>query len=378
MVLPEENISASMIVSGGSGDDATYALQDLILEILQEEGIIDEVKDLKVQANQVQDMCPLPDELRDYAGLYLSNELIRVSFSEDGMLLLENAEDQYSMVQEYAYVGEGRFAPQNGAYLNHIGELTYNSNGNSGYGTIGFRKELNGKTYLYGNAHETIYGLGENAMSLVFAEKIESPKLNEADLAAWNERDGKLYFLTDSVYNSWNYYTEGVVELQCNREQNGYIHTDKMTDVALIQDAAHAKSTVDLPIMIGRDLAVYEMEQTGEGERLNLSTLTYQTEDQVNSIGALPQKLTMTKSEETAWFRIDADHANQELQVIAPRQGAYYLYDQDRYCIASSVMLTNNEAILLPEGGYLVLVGEPDQQFEIRAEWMNDSMDTSK
>lgn len=406
VVLPEEHISASMIVSGGSGDDATYAIQDLILEILEEEGIIDEQKDLSVQPKQntqakqsvqskqeAQDeqhiqAQPLPakypnvgesseaDAMENYAGYYLSNQVMRVSFSEEDTLLLENTEDEYALVQEYAYIGDGKFAPMNGAYLSHTGELTYNSGGNQGYGTLSFQKESNGKTYLVGNAHETIYGLGENATSIAFAEKITSPSVDEEALEQWQERDGKLYFLTGSVYNSWNYYMEGVLELSCNQELLGYVHTDKKTDVAMIKDGSHAVGEVDLPIMTGRDLAVYEFEASkdGIGECLNLSTLTYLSEEQVDSISTLPQELTMTRKEETAWYRIDPKYANQTVQIHVPKQGAYYLYNKNRDCIASSVMLTNEKSVLLPKGGYLVLAGEPDQTFQIDAEWMEEVM----
>ena len=369
VVLPEEHISASMIVSGGSGDDAGYALQDLILEILVEEGVIEETKDLKVETGIEPDVQPLPEEMKAYAGYYLSNGILQVTFAEDGTLCLENIEDEYDLVQEYAYIGDGRFAPLNGSYLGHSGELTYNSNGNQGYGTLYFETEQNGKTYLAGSAYESIYGLGENATSMAFAEKIEPAELDQKVLEQWKERDGKQYFLTNSVYNSWNYYTEGILELQCSRELEGYIHTDKMTDIALIRDGDHATGEADLPIMLGRDLAVYEFEQLENTEQMKVSTLNYISEDQVQPIEDIPEKLTMSEREETVWYSVGEEYANQSIQIKVPKEGAYYLYNEERECIASSVMLTNAESVLLPTGGYLVLAGEPGNTFEIQTDW---------
>ncbi|MDO5575360.1 MAG: serine hydrolase domain-containing protein, partial [bacterium] len=373
VVLPEEGISASMIVSGGSGDDATYAIQDLILEILQEEGIIDEKKDLEVQVQETPPTKQLPEEMREFAGYYLSNQMMQVSFSKEGTMLLENLEDEYAVTQEYAYIGEGAFVPLNGAYLSHTGKLTCNSDGNLGYGTIRFLNEKNGQTYMTGSAYESLYGLGENATSIAFAQKVEEGTVSAAELEKWEKRDGRLYFLTDSVYNSWNYYTEGVVELQCNRELAGYIHTDKKTDTAVVKDGDNAVSEVELPIMTGRDLAVYECSASdgdGTGERLKLSTLTYLSEDQVSSIAELAQEVTMTRSEETMWYRVDPEYANQTVKIVAPKEGAYYLYNEKRDCMASSIMLTDGTEVLLPKGGYLVLAGEAGQTFQIHGEWM--------
>lgn len=363
VVLPEENISASMIVSGGSGDEASYALQDLILEILEEEGIIDEKKDLTVETDIETDAKPLPEEMKKYAGYYLSNQLLKASFDEDGTLLLEGIGDDYDIVQEYSYIGDGKFAPRNGYYLSHSGEMTYNSNGNKGYGTLFFREESNGKTYLAGNSHETIYELGENAMSLVFAEKIEPARVAQSCLEAWKKRDGKKYFLTNSVYNAWDYYSQGILELQGSKEIEGYVQTTKQTDTAQILDENHARSLIDLPVMLGRDLASYTFSKKALGEELQYASLTYVSEEQVESIAQLPRELTMKKSEEVHWYRIGKEQANSSLTIEVPKEGAYYLYDKDGSCIASSIILSEKSTVLLPENGYLAFAGEPGNTF---------------
>lgn len=363
VVLPKEHLSAAMIVSGGTGDDATYALQDMILTVLEEEGIISEQKDLQVKTENAADVLPLPKEMKSFAGYYIGNAIYKVSFSDTGTLVFENAEDKYQMKQEYAYIGEGNFAPLNGSYLSHTGEMTYNSNGNQGYGILRFSQEKNGKTYIIGNSYETIYGLGESANSMAFAEKIESQTIDAKTIEKWNHRDGRKYFLTSSVYHSFDYYMNGIIELQCNRELTGFIHADNMMKLAQIKDENHAVNEMDIPIMMGRDLATYDFVEGESGETLKLSSLTYVSEEAVSSIGELPKSVTMNRDEETKWYQIPKEYANKTLQIQVPKEGAYYLYDEDGKCVASSVTLKNYETVLLPAKGYLVLAGEKGNTF---------------
>lgn len=368
-VLPEQNISVAVTTSGGSSTYCEEMAQDIILKVLKEEGMIDNIKDIKVQAKTEDFKTPLPEEMRKYSGYYSAQNMLSVEFTEDGKLLLKTIGGQYDTVQEYVYTKSGEFISTKGYYLDGTGNLVSNANGNKGQTKLKFSKQPNGKTYIMGTTYESTMGLGELAYSIPFAEKIEQNDINENMKKAWEERNGKKYYLADEVYNSNAFLECPIREIRLSDKIPGYAAAyvkDISEKLCSIKDENSAICNIDLPGMIGRDLNDLSFYRNGAIDYFSFGAFSYVGEEMVKASTELADKYVIPTDNNCTWYKVAEKDTGAVLEITAPFNGAYYVYDKDENCVLSSIFNEKTTSVVLPEKGHLVFAGKKGAMFSIK------------
>lgn len=368
-VMPEQNLSIAVTASGGSSIYCEEAAQDIILEVLKEEGLIDDIKDIKIKADYEPDTAPLPEEMRQYEGYYISQNMLKISFDDQGTLLLTPLDSKYDTVQEYVYTKTGEFVSVKGYYLDPTGRLVSNANGNKGLTKFSFRKEKNGKTYIIGTTYESTLGLGEIAYTTAFAEKIEPNILSDSVLAEWGERSGKTYYIVNEAWNSNAYLNNSSISFEPIEGISGYVtgsYKEDSKNKCRITDEDTAVCEIDLPGMIGRDLADYKFIRENGAEYVLTGTCRYIGEEAVRPSAELTEGSVTVGNDRAVWYEIPEQAASSVLEITAPDNGAWYVYDKEDTCIDSSIFKEEAGSVLLPADGHIVFAGKAGTVFQIK------------
>lgn len=368
-VLPKQNLSIAITTSGGESSYCQEAAQDIILNVLKEEGLINKIKDIKIPANNKVDAAPLPKEMKKYEGTYLSQNMLSVKFNKKGTLLLTPLDSKYDIVQEYVYTKSGEFESTNGYYIDSTGNCISNANGNKGRTRFSFRKESNGKVYMIGTTYESTNGLGEFAATIPFAEKIEPNKQKDAVLKKWEERTGNKYYLVNEAYNSCAFLDDPLISFKLLDKVSGYVtrySNNHSNEICRIIDQNNAKSDVDLPLLLGRDLTHYKFFQKDNVDYASVGSYRYEGEEAVNSTKELTNNNVIIKDDLASWYKIAKKDAGATIEIVVPDHGAFYIYDKDDHCIASSIFKGEGASVILPTEGHIVFTGTKGSIFHIK------------
>lgn len=166
MVLPEHNMAAAVVMSGGSSLYGYAMRQSLLLQVLLADGMIPEI--IPPQEIPPPIASEMPSELTEYAGLYGNNSMLgRIAISPGGELTLtplaglpEMGADRPS--ETYFYTLSGEFVSEQGDK-----RLT-------------FVEESNGKTYTLLVRTNTLPGVGQVVVTGYDMERIEPKPVDEA------------------------------------------------------------------------------------------------------------------------------------------------------------------------------------------------------
>lgn len=370
-VLPKQNLSIAITTSGGSSSYCQEAAQDIILEVLKEEGLISEIKDIKIKVKNKIDAAPLPEEMKKYEGTYLSKNMLKVEFNDEGTLLLTPLDSEYDIVQKYVYTGSGEFESTNGYYMDSTGNFISNANGNKGRTKFSFRKESNGKVYMIGTTYESTNGLGEFAATLPIAEKVEPHHLNNAVFKKWEDRTNKNYYLVNEVYHSQAFLDDPIINFKPLDNISGYVtkyNNYNSNEICRIIDANNAKNDVDLPLLLGRDLCCDKFFHKNKAEYVSVGSYRYVGEEAVKSSKELTSDNVIMKDDLSSWYYITKEDAGAIIEILVPNHGAYYVYDKDDHCIASSLFKNEANSVMLPTDGKIVFTGAKGSIFHIKKE----------
>ncbi|MGE6576435.1 serine hydrolase domain-containing protein [Paenibacillus xylanexedens] len=341
VVLPEYNMAAAVISSGGSSLTNHFIANELLLSALEEKGIITERKQEKsfgvpVKAN-------MPKGISKYAGIYGgNNSVMKIKINTAGKMTVSSLAAPSNPAQEYTYTADGTFV------------------NNEGTDKLKFVVEKNGKTYLWSRSYISVPGLGQLAFSEYNGEKLEANKLSKEINAAWAKRDGKKYYLVNEKYTSMLYLNAtSILPIQLNKENPGYMSNNK------IIGANEAANQLQMPGTAGRDTMDIHFSKKNGGEYLTFSGYVYASEELVKPIYSGKRSATTIQADGYAkWFSVPATAKGKVMTVKLPAKGAFAVYDQTGICINHSVVSGKNN-VVLPENGRIVFAGEVGSKFEI-------------
>lgn len=367
-VLPEQNLSVSVTAAGGSSEYCQLMAQEIVMEVLKENGLLEEAQ-IQEQQEETATLVLLedaareiPEEMKKYAGIYASSQIWNVEFTEDDRLLLTSLEEGDDMIQEYIYTGDGNFVSTKGKYV-FITGMAQAAGGRGGITEFHFSEEPNGKVYMVGTTYVTVAGETKNAVTMPFAEKIEENPLSESVNRAWEARNGKKYYLVSEACNSMYYLTLSNIKIGQLSALQGYTRATSNVKNCRITDENNAVCELDIPIMLGRDLKDYRFRQDDGIEYMELGGMTFIKEDAMQSSEILKADVQMGTMGQ--WYEIAEADAGSEIEIEVPAGGAYYVYDKDDKCIAGSLLQGENPTVILPTEGKLLLVGEKGSRFGI-------------
>lgn len=362
VVLPEQDISISVLSSGGGGVLNTLLAEEIAKIALEESGIeelinisVQEASAEKTGRTEPKIIDKIPNEYLSYEGSYANNGgIYHLSFEEDKLLKLESCDTDIIKVQFYHYTDEDVFISEDTQYIDEQGMKSPTSL-KSGKTRLSLRTEKDGKKYIYIESDLSYAELGECQLNGMFAERLEDNTYKVSK--TWTKRDGKKYYLTSEKYSSMFWTTYPTVKLSLSTEKEGYINAFGRMTTAKITGENEAKSFVTLSGGMGRDLNDVSILQEGTHEILYLedSNLYYIEESAIPNLelSHMPMKV---ETEGTRWYTFDEQTAGQTIGINVTGEVAVYIYNKDDVCIYNSYMKNRSNKVILPKEGKMVVI----------------------
>ncbi|WP_440119452.1 serine hydrolase domain-containing protein [Paenibacillus sp. QZ-Y1] len=342
IVLPEYNMAAAVTSSGGSSTTDQLIASELLLSALQEKGVIPERKPEKSHGVAVK--TNMPKELSQYAGIYGGggSSLLKLEVSDEGQLTMSTLSLPNSTDQTYTYTADGSFVNDEGTEK------------------LKFVQEDNGSTYLWSRSYQSVPGLGQIASSEYKAEKLETNALPEDVTAAWQKREGNIYYLVNEKYTSTVYDSATpIIPIHMFNEVPGYVYTNKIIDANL------AVNQLQIPGLAGRDTMEFEFFENKGVEYVAAGGKVYVSQDLVRPLYAGKQSETTIQSNGYAtWYSVPSGAAGKVMTVDLPSKGAFTVYDQTGISMNHTLVSGENK-VTLPEKGTIVFAGDTGSRFEI-------------
>jgi CubicO group peptidase (beta-lactamase class C family) len=340
VVLPEQDMAAAVLSSGGSSTTDQLLANEMLLHALKEKGTIAEFKPEKSYGKPVK--AEMPESVLQYAGIYgATNQTIKVEISKTGEMTLSLEQMPDYPAEKYEYSADGSFR---------------SADGNT---KISFVTEENGRTYLWTRQYASLPGLGQTALSLYSAEKLEPRDLPEETAAAWKQRDGKKYYLLNEKYTSLAYLLEPTLQVHLSKQLPGYVADKRITgpDTAV--------PDLQIPALSGRDLVAFTFYKQDGVEYLDASGSVYVNEDAVKPIYvAKKSAATIPSSGYAKWYTVSDKDAGKTIKIQTPANGSFAVYDENGTCVNFSV-ISGDHKVVLPAKGSLVFAGDAGSKFEI-------------
>ncbi len=359
-VLPEYDLSVAVSSSGSSNFEQLIA-QEIILEVLKEEGLLDQNFSFVLPEYDTT-AALIPDSLKSYAGLYDAGQMggmFTIDFAKDTMTMT-TVNARVEKTQTYVHNQNGEFISTNGDYISF--GFTANQGGTRGITRLSFLTDEKGQSFLMGSTYENQNGLSQTASTLPYAQKIEPTAVSASANNAWLARNNKKYFLVSETYSSFRYTHQAVLRAMLDERAAGYVNVEAYqtkgasSASAQIYDANSAKGFQQTPTMSGRDIIDMDITMQDGYEMLHVEGYRYREEDAIQDFDTTETSISTTS--DAIWFHIDSASGGQLLKMDIPEKGSIFLYDENLNCISTSRLKNFQETITLPKNGYILFAGE--------------------
>ena len=340
IVLPEYNMAAAVLSSGGSSAINSMLATNMLLSVLKENGTIQEFLPEKTFPEPVPG--EMPNELTSYCGLYSGMGTIAKIDIADGVLSISYPAMPEAPATQYQYSKDGYFT-----------DGTANAR-------ISFVEEANGLTYLWQQYYVSVPGLGQTAANEYAMQKIEPNEISNQVQAAWESREGKLYYLVNERFSSQLYSsTAPVAGIALIKDVPGY------TAGCKIISENEALSYEQIPGIAGRDK--FDLTFTIEDgiEYLHQANFTYMREEGIVPIYTGRESICTIQSTGYArWFHIPDEIAGKTMTVSIPENASFVVYDNAYQCVTYTTVSKTN-TVILPQGGTIAFLGDVGSRFYI-------------
>ncbi|RXZ78545.1 class A beta-lactamase-related serine hydrolase [Paenibacillaceae bacterium] len=336
VVLPEHNLAAAVVSSGGSSALDQLLANELLLQVLKEKGAIKETKPNQSFGTPIKHT--MPEDIAAYAGSYTNlYEQFEVAIKEGELTLIGNMVTD----QKFIYTSDGTFVDQEGSTK------------------ISFITESNGRTYLWLRNYITVPGFGQIANSEYMAEKITGATLSKDTADAWAKREGKTYYLLNEKFSSVTFLNLPAVPISSGNGVEGYFQNMKITGPNTAENIHH------IPGMGGRDTFEAIFSVKDDIEYLEARGSSYISEDGVKPLYKGKSSVATIQTDGNArWFSVPETVAGKKLVVAMPENGAFMVYDETGALVINTVISGKNE-VVLPENGMIVFAGNAGSAFGI-------------
>ena len=342
IVLPEHNMVFAAVLSGGSSMFGQLMGLPLLLQTLLAEGEIEEIlPPLEIKAPVPSAM---PSELTSYSGLYANNSIVKnMEIGTDGKITVSVLSDTDSPDETYHYTSHGEF-------VNEAGDKK-----------LTFVNESNGKTYARIIQTINAANLGQTVITAYDSEKVVHNIVDNATQKSWDERSGTKYYVVNEIPTSQAYHVVERIcfEITTGKELPGYVGQYKIFNLdTAVQD-------VQIPVMAGRDLGIYQISNVDGREYLSIAGWIFISEKDIVDIYAGDNAVcTIQGNGHARWYTINKEDAGKTMTVNLPENGSFAVYDEESCVYYSTVK--GNQPVKLPENGKVVFIGEaPGVHFTI-------------
>ena len=337
IVLPEYGLSAAVSSSGGSSAYCQMLATSLLLDQLEEKGVITErLSALDTFTPAVQ--TALDADMKQYEGLYGdSTSLMRLTMDEAGTLTMTNAYAP-TQAQTFLYCGDGVFKDE------------------TGFAELRFARQ-NGSTYLTARGCSAISGLCDLVSETYYLQKLPENTVTDEMQAAWDARQGKAYVsVTDKA--SSQLYMSGLPMLGIGTV-DGYLLSNPLTD------ENRADVAIQIPMMGGRDTSPFVFETIGGVEYVHYTDGLYM------DISAVPDIFTGARSHLTIqptgynrWYNLPESLDGKTMTIQMPEGTGFVVFDAAGQTVNQSAV-TGDTQVTLPGGGAIVFCGKAGDRFNL-------------
>ena len=330
VVIPEYDMAAAVLSSGGVSTYNEMAASQMLIAALAEQGVaVDQTPHTLPAAERAE----MPAGLMDYAGLYGdSTSAVMLTVTADGVLSTGNA--------PLYYYSDGSFRDENQTVM------------------LKFVEEDNGQIYLWQKAYSSIPGLGEQpSSSYIYIKLPDNPVPPEAQ-SAWDARSGKLYLALNMKYTNIQYPLALPVAAVATDPVNmpGYMVFDR------ILDADRAEGVAQIPGLYGRDWQNITMTERNGVEYLSTCGGLYMDSAAAEPLFSGASSWSTIQADGYArWYQVGSA-AGKTMTVQVPEHGGFAVYNAAGLPVAASWAWGDTSAVL-PEGGWVVFSGTPGTRF---------------
>jgi CubicO group peptidase (beta-lactamase class C family) len=352
MVAPDEKISVSVLSAGGDSSKNEFLCRELMKIVLEDKGI-------KVETTSEDEIVfedTVPEEYKNYEGYYYmstmgGSEVVYISFEDDSLYMDHVYKDTDEKTQfKYA---DGGFVK-----VDKDGSVSLDKE------ILRF-EEKNGNTYIKADVSYGYYGLGTENMSIYAAEKLEDNKVSEDVLSDWMQMNEKTFVLYGDGYSSTNYESP-FVGLSMNEKIPGYVRFAELGTLGStlkISNNTEAHFFTSIESMANRDLDNIQIMKDTKKDGTEMTIIDSETDKKYCMIDELPvfdSNVDEVKLEtnEASWYKISDDIAGKSMAIERPENSNIYVYNQFYEVVYSTHMKNASDNIPLPEGGYIVFLGE--------------------
>lgn len=340
VVLPEYDMAAAVVSSGGVSTYNQLAANQILISALAEDGV---TVDQTVKTLPAAEPATMPAEQLENAGYYGTTSVqYQVEITADGTMTLSTMNYPTTMpAQTFTYYSDGSFRDEYGSY-------------------ISFVEEDNGQTYLYQQAVSPLPGLGALPIASYAAVKLPENDLSPEVAAAWDSISTMSILPMNEAYNSQTYLAlADATATDTPKAVPGYIGS------ARIVDAATARSEIQVPGVGSRDGVDYQLENRNGVLWINAKGSLYMDAAAAPAIYAGPggARAIIQSAGYTCWYQV-GDAAGKTMTVQVPEGAGFWVYDGSGQVVASSV-LWGDTSVTLPEGGLVAFAGDPDDIFQL-------------
>jgi len=340
IVIPEYDMAAAVVSSGGTSTYNELTATRLLIDALGAEGVsVDETVPTLPAASP----AAMPAALTAYSGWYGATSVqYRVTVSADGHLTLHCLNYPSIPDQIFIYYSDGTFRDPSGTLL------------------LSFVQEKNGETYLYQKAFSTLPGLGTLPVSNYAAVKLPDNAVSAEVQAAWDKVQAMNVLPLTEKYTSQVYLSMGNADTgEAPELIPGYL------GAARIADAQSALYVPQLPGVGGRDGQDLRFYQENGVTYFTANNSLYMdaAAAPVLFTGAGWSYSTIQDNGYARWYHVGSA-AGKTMTVHAAGTGGFWVYDAQGQVVASSVLWGDTSAIL-PTGGLVVFAGDPGARFHL-------------
>ena len=337
VVLPEYDMAAAVVSSGGVSTYDQAAAARILMDALALEGVtVDETAALDTA-----EAAPMPQELTALSGPYGTSTLLYdVDITADGVMTLTVSGASMTLT----YREDGTFRDEANSALMRLVE------------------EDNGRVYLFQKAYTPLPGLAPTAVAEYVMERLPDYEAPQEALDAWHAREGKIYLQTNEPYTSALYPLSGVfaaISFQGMPEgAESYMLTNQ------IVDGNTAVPVLQIPGVGSRDSGTVSIRDVDGVEYIELNGGLYM--DAAAAPAVYPGALSYCtiQPDGGARWHTAGEAAGKTMTVTVPENGGFCVYNADMTLAASSWIYGDTE-VVLPEGGLIVFAGDPGARFTI-------------
>ena len=345
LVAPDNDISVSVLSSGGSSTLNRLVAEALLDVVLEEQGIT-----VDHSADDIELAGSIPEEFNRYAGSYVlysmgGTSIAEISFPDNSCMQVDIEGLTRTDTHKYMYTTTGGFAE-----VNDYGMVKNNAT------VVFFEDGENGRTYIKGSMDMEYPELGTTTMKMYVGENLEANTVSDDVMAAYENYSACPWVLTGDSYSSAGYDSPFMFFKTCGKHP-GYLTVYVMgqSRVLKIDDAFNVSSFTTLPSSSNRDLV--DGHVTPDGSFVCSNGLTFK------ALAAFPELTASVKEVEltdgsASWYRIGSGMSNEVITAERPENSTVCVYNKYFELVYTTHVTDCKNEIDLPEDGYIMFAGQ--------------------